>query len=90
VAQTLNDLGALAAEKGDYKTAAASLESALSIRRKIYGPEHTNVADTLAELGRIYQDQGLNARAEPLHREALAIRRKGARRRARRNRCQLE
>ena len=41
VAQTLNDLGALAAEKGDYKTAAASLESALSIRRRIYGPEHT-------------------------------------------------
>jgi serine/threonine protein kinase/tetratricopeptide (TPR) repeat protein len=74
VAQTLNDLGALAAEKGDYQTAAASLESALGIRRKIYGPEHTNVADTLAELGRIYQDQGLNARAEPLHREALAIR----------------
>ena len=76
VAQTLNDLGALAAEKGDYKTAAASLESALSIRRRIYGPEHTTVADTLAELGRIYQDQGLNERAEPLHREALAIRRK--------------
>ena len=76
VAQTLNDLGALAAEKGDYKTAAASLESALSIRRELYGAEHTNVADTLAELGRIYQDQGLNARAEPLHREALAIRRK--------------
>ena len=76
VAQTLNDLGALAAEKGDYKTAAASLESALSMRRRIYGPEHTNVADTLAELGRIYQDQGLNERAEPLHREALAIRRK--------------
>ena len=76
VAQTLNDLGALAAEKGDYKTAAASLESALSMRRRIYGPEHTNVADTLAELGRIYQDQGLNDRAEPLHREALAIRRK--------------
>ena len=76
VAQTLNDLGALAAEKGDYKAAAASLESALSIRRNIYGPEHTSVADTLAELGRIYQDQGLNGRAEPLHREALAIRRK--------------
>jgi len=76
VAQTLNDLGALAAEKGDYQTAAATLESALSIRRKIYGPEHTSVADTLAELGRIYQDQGFNQRAEPLHREALAIRRK--------------
>jgi serine/threonine-protein kinase len=76
VAQTLNDLGALAAEKGDYQTAAESLESALTIRRRIYGAEHTSVADTLAELGRIYQDQGLNARAEPLHREALGIRRK--------------
>jgi eukaryotic-like serine/threonine-protein kinase len=76
VAQTLNDLGALAAEKGDYKAAAESLESALTIRRRLYGAEHTNVADTLAELGRIYQDQGANARAEPLHREALAIRRK--------------
>jgi eukaryotic-like serine/threonine-protein kinase len=76
VAQTLNDLGALAAEKGDYTTAAASLESALAIRRKIHGPAHTNVADTLAELGRIYQDQGFNERAESMHREALAIRRK--------------
>jgi serine/threonine-protein kinase len=76
VAQTLNDLGALAAEKGDNQAAAVSLESALAIRRRVFGPEHTNVADTLAELGRIYQDQGLNARAEPLHREALAIRRK--------------
>jgi eukaryotic-like serine/threonine-protein kinase len=38
VAQTLNDLGGLAAEKGDYRTAAASLESALSTRRQIYGP----------------------------------------------------
>src|SRR4029079_5762658 len=37
VAQTLNDLGALAAEKGDYKTAAASLESALAIRRRAFG-----------------------------------------------------
>jgi len=76
VAQTLNDLGALAAERGDAKAAAANLESALAIRRRLYGAEHTSVADTLAELGRIYQDQGMNARAEPLHREALAIRRK--------------
>jgi serine/threonine-protein kinase len=76
VAQTLNDLGALAAEKGDDKNAAASFESALAIRRRIDGPESTSVADSLAELGRMYQDQGQNARAEPLHREALAIRSK--------------
>ena len=60
------------------------------MRRRIYGPEHTNVADTLAELGRIYQDQGLNERAEPLHREALAIRRKALGDETRRNRRQLE
>jgi serine/threonine protein kinase/tetratricopeptide (TPR) repeat protein len=75
IAQTLNDLGALAAEKGDDQAAAANLEAALAIRRRIYGVEHTEVANTLAELGRIYQDQGANGRAEPLHREALAIRR---------------
>jgi eukaryotic-like serine/threonine-protein kinase len=76
VAQTLQDLGAVAAEKGDYQAAIASLEAALGIRRKIYGAEHTSVADTLAELGRVYQDNGFNERAEPLQREALAIRRK--------------
>src|SRR5262245_6067751 len=42
VAQTLNDLGALAAEKGDAKAAAANLESALAIRRRLYGNEHTS------------------------------------------------
>ena len=46
------------------------------MRRKLLGPEHADVAVTLAELGRVYQDQGLNERAEPLHREALDIRRK--------------
>jgi serine/threonine-protein kinase len=76
VAQTLNDLGALAAEKGDYQTAVASLESALGIRRKIHGPAHPDVADTLAELGRVYQDHGLNGRADAIQREAWAIRRK--------------
>jgi len=76
VAQTLDFLGVVLADKGDYAGAGRRLEEALQIRRKALGPEHEDVAVTLAELGRVYQDEGQNQRAEPLHREALAIRRK--------------
>jgi tetratricopeptide (TPR) repeat protein len=75
VAQTLDYLGVVLADKGDYRAAGETLEQALRMRRKVLG-EHGDVAVTLAELGRVYQDQGLNQRAEPLHREALEIRRK--------------
>ena len=37
VAQTLNDLGALLTEKGDYAAAEPTLEQALSMRRKLLG-----------------------------------------------------
>jgi eukaryotic-like serine/threonine-protein kinase len=75
VAQTLDYLGVVQADKGDYAAAGRTLERALGMRRKLLG-EHADVAVTLVELGRLYQDQGLNDRAEPLQREALAIRRK--------------
>src|SRR5499427_6417701 len=75
LAQTLNDLGVLLTDKGDYAGAARNLELAVTMRRKLLGPEHADVAVTLVELGRVYQDQGLNQRAEPLLRESLAIRR---------------
>ena len=90
VAQTLNDLGAVAAEKGDYQTAIASLESALSIRRKIYGAEHTNVADTLAELGRVYQDQRIQRTRRAASARGARDQAKAARRRARGNSRQPE
>jgi serine/threonine protein kinase/tetratricopeptide (TPR) repeat protein len=76
VAQTLDHLGVVLADKGEYRAAGQRLEEALAMRRKLLGPQHPDVAVTLAELGRVYQDQGLNQRAEPLHREALEIRRK--------------
>ena len=72
----LNDLGVLLSERATTRHAARNLEQALSMRRKLLGPEHADVAITLVELGRVYQDQGFNERAEPLQREALAIRRK--------------
>jgi serine/threonine protein kinase/tetratricopeptide (TPR) repeat protein len=76
VALTLDYLGVVLADKGNYAEAGRRLEESLRIRRKVLGAEHEDVAVTLAELGRVYQDQGQNQRAEPLHREALAIRRK--------------
>ncbi len=44
------------------------------MRRTLIGAEHPDVAVTLAELGRVYQDEGFHDRAAPLHIEALAIR----------------
>jgi serine/threonine protein kinase len=74
VARTLDYLGGVLADKGDYAGAARRLEQALAMRRSLLGHEHGDVAVTLAELGRVYQDEGTTGRAEPLHREALAIR----------------
>jgi len=75
VAQTLNDLGVLLRERGDYAAAGPLLRDALAARRRLFGNEHKDVAVTLVELGRVYCDQGLNNLAEPLLREALEIRR---------------
>lgn len=76
LAQSLNDMGVLWREKGDFSAAAQMLEQALGMRRRLLGREHKDVAVTLVELGRVYSDRGNNERAEPLFREALQIRRK--------------
>ena len=90
VAQSLNDLGVLLDEKGDYEAAAAALERSLDMRRRLLGSDHKDVAITLVELGRVYVDLGQRDRAEPLLREALAIRRKAVRRGGSRDCNQLE
>jgi serine/threonine protein kinase/Tfp pilus assembly protein PilF len=76
LAQSLNDLGVLLLEKGDFGAAGPVLEEALALRRRVLGERHPEVAVTLVELGRLYGDQGFYRRAEPLLREALAIRRR--------------
>ncbi|WP_348240778.1 tetratricopeptide repeat protein, partial [Salmonella enterica] len=58
VAQSLQELGVVLAEKGDYAAAGPALEQALSMRRKLTGSENAEIAVTLVELGRVYQDQG--------------------------------
>jgi serine/threonine protein kinase/tetratricopeptide (TPR) repeat protein len=75
VAQTLDYLGVVMTDRGDYAAAVQTLERALAMRRKLLGSAHEDVGITLVELGRVYQDQGSFDRAEVLDREALEIRR---------------
>lgn len=76
LAETLNDLGVLRRDQGDYPSAARLLAEALGMRRKLLGGEHKDVAVTASELSRVYRDQGDSDRAEALLTETLRIRRK--------------
>lgn len=73
-AQSLNDLGVLRRERDDLPEATKLLEDALAMRRRLLGSRDKDVAVTLVELGRAYEDAGRDDRAEPLFREALEIR----------------
>jgi eukaryotic-like serine/threonine-protein kinase len=76
LAGTLNDLGVLLKNKGQFSAAVPLLEEALAIRRKLLGNEHADVEVTVSELGRLYTNEGDLDRAEPYLTEALRIRRK--------------
>ncbi|MEO1332214.1 MAG: tetratricopeptide repeat protein [Myxococcota bacterium] len=52
-------------------------EQALKLRRKVYGPEHEGVAETLSSFSGFLYDQGDYIRAEIHARESLEIRRLG-------------
>ena len=69
---------------------ARTLERALQMRRKLLGPEHPDVAITLAELGRVYQDQGLNHARRAAAPGGAGNQAQGARRRAQGNGRQPE
>jgi tetratricopeptide (TPR) repeat protein len=76
LAQTLNDLGVIRRDKGDFAAADRLLGEALALRHRLLGNEHTDVAVTASELGRVARDLGDLGRAETLTAETLRIRRK--------------
>ena len=67
-------IGAVYHELGDFKKAAAMHRQALGIRRELLGREHSDVADSLASLGRALYGERKFAESEAVHREALALR----------------
>jgi tetratricopeptide (TPR) repeat protein len=75
VAQTLNNLGFLAAARGDHRAAEASYREALAILRATLAPGHVDLAFPLVGLGRLLTATGRAREAEPLLEEAVAVRR---------------
>jgi CHAT domain-containing protein len=75
-ADTMSKLGLIYLQLARHDEAEVMLNKALSIRDKVLGPEHPDVAVSLSELGELYLEEARYADAEPLFLRALAIREK--------------
>ena len=74
---TLNELTAqytLLYQAKKYPEAARVATRALSVAEEAFGANDPRVAQILNDMGHLYQAQGQDAAAEPLHRRALEIR----------------
>jgi tetratricopeptide (TPR) repeat protein len=72
-ATVLNNLGLLRRTQARYDEALSYLQSALSIREKIYEPDDPKVAITLDNLGLVYGHKKEYGKAEELMKRALAV-----------------
>jgi CHAT domain-containing protein/tetratricopeptide (TPR) repeat protein len=78
LAESLNNLGALLFEQGEFGQAERFYRRALAMRQALYPGDrfpsgHPLLAASLNGLGRLLQEQGKYAQAEPLHRQALGM-----------------
>ncbi len=74
VAATLNNLGVLRGQRGDWAGAEPFHREALEIIRAVKGLEHPDVAAGLTTLGGVVESKGDLAGAERLYRESLVLR----------------
>jgi tetratricopeptide (TPR) repeat protein len=72
-ARLLNEAGNYCFERAQYTEAVALFKCSLSIRERVLGSEHPEVAMSLSNLAALYDHQGRYAEAEPLFKHALAI-----------------
>jgi len=63
-------------EQGKYQEAIPIAERAVEMAKRVRGPEHSETADALNNLGLLFKKTRDYAKAEPLYREALQIRHK--------------
>jgi tetratricopeptide (TPR) repeat protein len=75
-AYRLNELGYIHKFLGHYAEAEPLYQRSLSIREKVLGSDHPDVANSLNNLAELYRVQGKYAEAEPLYRRSLSIREK--------------
>lgn len=76
VAESLNNLGAVYRERGQYPQAEPLLNRALTIREKVLGPDHPKVAQTLVNMAKLYAKTGREDEAKKLLARAKRIRAK--------------
>ena len=67
------DAAAEAAAQGDFRTAERHLKRAVELQETTLGPQHPDVANTLNNLGVVYEHLEETARAEQSYRRAYAI-----------------
>lgn len=75
-ARLMATLGVVYRNLGHYDEARPLLEKALALRRRVFGDEHTEVADSRDALATLVKETGDLDRAELLYREALAMNRR--------------
>ncbi len=72
----METMGRVYRNLGLYTQAAPILEKSLSLKRRVYGEEHLEVATSLHTLAVLYDTQGKYQEAESLFRQSLAIKEK--------------
>ncbi|HEY3102228.1 MAG TPA: tetratricopeptide repeat protein [Pyrinomonadaceae bacterium] len=75
-ADRLESLAADSFSKHKYKEAIDLLKQALTLREKVLGPDHQDIATTIHNLANVYQKSGKYKEAEPLYIRAISIREK--------------
>ena len=74
VASSLNNLGVLCSNIGDYQSAESFYKQSLAIKKKAFGEKHPNLVLSLDNLGQLFSDIGDYKSAEPYYKQALEIR----------------
>ncbi len=73
-ARLLNQTAYYLAERAQYAEAEPLYQRSLTIRERLFGPEHPDVAQSLNNLAWLYRQQAQYAAAEPLYGRSLMIR----------------
>lgn len=76
VAESLNNLGVIYAQRKQLEKAESAFRRSLEITQKLLGPDHTDLAVTLDSLGVLYYEQDRYTEAEKLLRRSFEIRKK--------------
>jgi serine/threonine-protein kinase len=73
VAEELNNLGAIEADRGDFAASESYYRQALAIVERWYGPDHPETAANLTALAQVLTSEKRNTDAQALLERALAI-----------------